>query len=369
LALQFLTGLDAVLVVEELDPVIEKALTYVAGKYHLPVTIHGKLDGALPSAGERSVDELLDVLPHYFGNTRCVAQTTEQNAMLASMQNEMQASLSVTQASVQDQSGSAESLPLPALPPRPPVLCAGCPHRASFYAVKHAVALVNSKHKATGSNPLTPIYCGDIGCYTLGNAAPLHTTDTCLCMGAGITMAQGLARVNENVVCFAFAGDSTFFASGMTGVVNAVYNGADVIVVILDNRLTAMTGGQPHPGIGKTIVGTPAPALSIEAILEAMGVNVAVINPLDLGAAIGATEAAIEQKGVRGIIFRAPCVSLVKGCTALAVEPSRCIGCTKCVNQLGCPALSMRDGKARVDASLCNGCSLCAQLCPVTAIS
>jgi indolepyruvate ferredoxin oxidoreductase alpha subunit len=213
------------------------------------------------------------------------------------------------------------------------------------------------------------IYCGDIGCYTLGNAAPLYMTDTCLCMGAGITMAQGLARVNHDTHCFAFVGDSTFFASGMTGVANAVYNGANIILVVLDNSLTAMTGGQPHPGIGKTITGTPAPKLSIEGILTAMGVPVTIADPLQLEAAQRAVKEAMTATGVRAIIFRSPCVSLIPSGAALTVTKETCIGCNKCIKDLGCPAISFNDGKAKIDTVLCNGCGLCAQVCPTAAIS
>ena len=135
------------------------------------------------------------------------------------------------------------TFPTPDLPVRPPVLCAGCPHRASFYAVKQAM-----KGKKT-------VYCGDIGCYTLGNAMPLDMTDTCLCMGADITMAQGFYHNEPDRHCFSFIGDSTFFASGITGVVNAVYNQAKQTICILDNSTTAMTGHQPHPGTGLTMMG------------------------------------------------------------------------------------------------------------------
>lgn len=206
LALSFLDGLEEVLVLEELDPVIERELTYLCGKHHLNVTIKGKLTGDMPNAGELSVEIARDRIGHY---------------------------LDLPESSVPSLKD------LPTLPVRPPVLCAGCPHRASFYAVKQAM-----KGKKA-------VFSGDIGCYTLGNAAPLDMVDTCLCMGAGITVAQGLHRVEPDAVNFSFIGDSTFFASGLTGVVNAVYNDADIVLIVLDNSTTAMTGHQPHRARGR----------------------------------------------------------------------------------------------------------------------
>jgi indolepyruvate ferredoxin oxidoreductase alpha subunit len=344
LAKEFLETVDTVLVAEELDPVIEDALITITGKYHLNVKILGKRTGHMPTAGENTTEAIISALSAYLGSDSVPISETDS----------LPESTTAYQQEDTKQPAKCEAPPLPV---RPPVLCAGCPHRASFYAVKSAV----KNEKA--------IYCGDIGCYTLGNAAPLYMTDTCLCMGAGITMAQGLARVNHDTHCFAFVGDSTFFASGMTGVANAVYNGANIILIVLDNSLTAMTGGQPHPGIGKTITGAPAPKLSIEGILTAMGVSVTVADPLRLDNAKQAVKEAMTATGVRAIIFRSPCVSLIPGKTALTVQKESCIACTKCIKDLGCPAISFSEGKAKIDTVLCNGCGLCAQICPTGAIS
>jgi indolepyruvate ferredoxin oxidoreductase alpha subunit len=343
LAKEFLETVDTVLVAEELDPVIEDALITITGKYHLNVKIFGKRTGHMPTAGENTTEAITAALSSYLGN-----ESSRKDTLLQTL------SSTVNLLTDANQPAKCEAPPLPV---RPPVLCAGCPHRASFYAVKSAV----KNEKA--------IYCGDIGCYTLGNAAPLYMTDTCLCMGAGITMAQGLARVNRDTHCFAFVGDSTFFASGMTGVANAVYNGANIILIVLDNSLTAMTGGQPHPGIGKTITGAPTPKLSIEGILTAMGVPVTVADPLRLETAKQAVIEAMTATGVRAIIFRSPCVSLIPGKTALTVQKESCIACTKCIKDLGCPAISFTESKAKIDQVLCNGCKLCAQICPTHAIS
>jgi indolepyruvate ferredoxin oxidoreductase alpha subunit len=214
------------------------------------------------------------------------------------------------------------------------------------------------------------VFCGDIGCYTLGNAPPLDMVDTCLCMGAGITIAQGIFRAEPDMTAFAFAGDSTFFASGITGVVNAVYNKNDIIFVVLDNRITAMTGGQTHPGLGETLMGEPAPALSIPAILEAIGVKTRVADPLDLQAAVDAVTAAAGETGVRAIVFESPCVNLAGAkSAALTVDADKCKSCGLCVSELGCPALKRADGKAEIDAALCPGCGLCSRVCPFGAIS
>ena len=201
LAAQFLDGLDEVLCLEELDPVIERELTYICGKYHLPVKILGKLTHDTANAGE---------------NTRDSVDTYIRTFL---------------DLPVKEQPKLTD---VPPLPVRPPVLCAGCPHRASFYAVKKAM-----QGRKT-------IFCGDIGCYTLGNAMPLDMVDTCLCMGAGLNIAQGVEKIEPDTACFAFVGDSTFFASAITGVVNAVYNQANMTLVVLDNSTTAMTGHQPH---------------------------------------------------------------------------------------------------------------------------
>ena len=325
LAVEFLTGLDEVLCVEELDPVIERALTYVCGKYGLKVNIRGKLTGDIPPAGENNVDIVKAAVNRFLG------ETAEDDAKL---------------------------LEPPPLPVRPPVLCAGCPHRASFYAVKQAM-----KGQKT-------VYCGDIGCYTLGNAQPLDMCDTCLCMGAGINIAQGIYHIEPDTKCFAFVGDSTFFASGITGVVNAFYNQADLTLIVLDNSTTAMTGHQPHPGTGVTAMGQIVEKVSIEAVLRAIGLTtVETVDPLDHKPAVETVKRAAAQPGVKAVIFRSPCVAVTKPKGRSKVNADKCVGCRRCIKELGCPGLTFRDGKAVIDDSLCTGCTLCEQICPVSAIS
>lgn len=326
LALEFLEGLEEVLVLEELDPVIERELVYLCGKHHLSVTIRGKMTGDTKQAGENSVESIRKDIAGFLGLPQ--PQASQQAAP-------------------------------PPLPIRPPVLCAGCPHRASFYAVKQAM-----KGKKA-------VFSGDIGCYTLGNAQPLDMVDTCLCMGADVTIAQGIHRVEPDTINFSFIGDSTFFASGIPGIINAVYNGTDIVLVVLDNSTTAMTGHQPHPGTGKTMMGEITEKVSIEKILTAIGVRqVTVANPFELKEAVAAVKSLAEEKGVKTIIFRSPCIALQKPARILKVQPERCIGCKRCIRELGCPALVVTpEGKAAIESSLCYGCGLCAQVCPATAFA
>ncbi|MEY8282728.1 indolepyruvate ferredoxin oxidoreductase subunit alpha [Lachnospiraceae bacterium 50-23] len=330
LAVQFLTGLSEVLVLEELDPVIEKELVYLAGKYHLPVTVKGKLTGDTKNAGENSVEsvcgDMARFLPEYEINREETGEGEETDDM-------------------------------PELPLRPPVLCAGCPHRASFYAVKEAVG----RRKA--------VYSGDIGCYTLGNARPLDMVDTCLCMGADVTIAQGIHIIEPDTVNFSFIGDSTFFASGITGVINAVYNGTDIVLVVLDNSTTAMTGHQPHPGTGVTMMGDVTQSISIEKVLEGIGVKrIVTADPLNLAEAVKAVEDVMEEKGVRAVIFRSPCIAVAKDSSSYMVEESRCTSCARCIRKLGCPAITRKEGRVYIEPSLCFGCGVCTQVCKFEAI-
>ena len=341
LAEEFLKSHEQIVVFEELDPVIEENLIKIAGNARVNCQIRGKLDGTVPEAGELSVEIIKGIL-------ESLSLSGDNNVSFPTMTHDVKT---------------------PDLPVRPPVLCAGCPHRGSFYAVKQAM-----KGKKT-------VYCGDIGCYTLGNAMPLDMTDTCLCMGADITMAQGFYHNEPDRYCFSFIGDSTFFASGITGVVNAVYNQAKQTICILDNSTTAMTGHQPHPGTGVTMMGEIVEKISIEKILEAIGVKpVITVNPFDQKAAIDAVKTASETPGVSAIIFKAPCIAIAQKVGwekphAMAVDTNKCIGCRKCINELGCPALSVsltKNSKGKqlveIDKSLCTGCGLCSQVCPVQAI-
>lgn len=323
---EFVQDLHDIIVFEELDHVLEDEFLKLAGQTHAAYTVHGKLTGETTTRGENTTDDIAAQiiafmqLPLSLEGRGMVAQTS--------------------------------------IPARPPVLCAGCPHRGSFMAVKIALAMMGKKREG--------VYCGDIGCYTLGNAKPLQTVDTCLCMGAGITIAQGITAVDPERKAVAFVGDSTFFASGMTGVANAVYNGHDITLVVLDNATTAMTGSQPHPGTGITLMGEQRKPLSIDAVLQALGVEKIIhANPLKARDAIEAARDAIECEGPSAVIYESPCTALIAPQAPVEYNEDACTHCTKCVSRLGCPALSWdrENRRPRIDASLCTGCGLCAELC------
>lgn len=323
--LDALKDVDEVICLEELSPYIENQLYRLIGMHHLNVDVYGKRSGHVPVAGENNTDMIAGILADYLGLDKT--------------------------------SDIIDTADAPKLPIRPPVLCAGCPHRASFYAVKKAM-----KGKKA-------YFCGDIGCYTLGNAMPLDMVDTCLCMGAGITMAQGFHWVEPDAETFAFVGDSTFFASGMTGVVNALYNDANMTLCVLDNSTTAMTGHQPHPGTGRNMMGDIVEKIDIVKVLEGMGVaKILVVNPLDLDKAVAAVTECSNTRGVKAIIFKSPCVAITKP-SGKAYIGDNCIQCKKCINEIGCPALIIKDNKVAIDEALCTGCGLCAHICPVVAIT
>ena len=245
----------------------------------------------------------------------------------------------------------------PAVPGRPPMMCSGCPHRGMYYTlVKNKITVI-----------------GDIGCYTLGAVAPLNALDSTLCMGASVSGIHGFnaARGSETEKkTVAVIGDSTFMHSGMTGLVNIAYNATNSTVIILDNSITGMTGHQQNPTTGYNIKGDPAAKVDLEALCKALGINrVRVVDPYDLKACEDAVleELAAEEPSV--IISRRPCVLLkyVKPKTPLKVDTDKCRGCRKCM-KMGCPSISFKDGKARIDQTLCIGCGVCEQLCAFGAI-
>lgn len=243
------------------------------------------------------------------------------------------------------------------VPVRPPVMCAGCPHRGLFYCL--------SKNKVTVS--------GDIGCYTLGASAPLSAMDTTICMGASISALHGFNKARGEEAeksTVAVIGDSTFMHSGMTGLVNIAYNSTNSTVIILDNSITGMTGHQQNPTTGKNLKGDPAAAVNLEELCKAIGIKrVRVVDPYNLAE----TEAAIKEElaapEASVIISRRPCALLkyVKHKPALKVVNDKCKGCKMCL-KLGCPAISVRDGKAVIDHTQCVGCGICTEVCKFGAI-
>ncbi len=244
----------------------------------------------------------------------------------------------------------------PDLPPRPPSMCPGCPHRGMLWALKRNKCFI----------------AGDIGCYTLGFLPPLSAIDTCLCMGAGINHAHGMATVfgpgKEKIA--AVIGDSTFYHSGITGLLNLAYNKGAALIVILDNSTTAMTGSQDHPGTGITVRGERTVNLDLENLVRALGIEwVRTVDPYDVKQARKDVKEALAFEGPSVIISKAPCVLLksrkVPG-RALTVDADVCTGCKVCIG-LGCPAIEFRDEKAHINET-CVGCGVCADLCAPGAI-
>ncbi len=234
------------------------------------------------------------------------------------------------------------------VPARPPVMCAGCPHRGVFYVLNKLKLTVN----------------GDIGCYTLGAVPPLAAVDTCVCMGASIGMAHGFKKASDgeshNV---AVIGDSTFLHSGVTGLINAVYNQSGITLLILDNSTTGMTGHQQHPATGKNLKGEPAPVVLLDELVKACGVNdLQIVDAYDVKAVEKAVRSATASKEVSVIIAQRPCALLDKS-PKVAVQVKDCKNCGLCM-KLGCPAISRDERGIRIDTNQCTGCGVCANVCP-----
>ncbi|MBR6302713.1 MAG: 4Fe-4S binding protein, partial [Lachnospiraceae bacterium] len=244
-----------------------------------------------------------------------------------------------------------------AIPGRPPVMCAGCPHRGLFFTLK--------QNKCT--------VLGDIGCYTLGAVPPLSTIEMTLCMGASISALHGFNKVGGEETekkTVAVIGDSTFMHSGMTGLANIAYNQTNSTVIILDNSITGMTGHQQNPTTGYNIKGDPAGKIDLEALVKAMGIErVRVVDPYNLEECdrVIKEELAVSEPSV--IISRRPCALLkyVKHNGPLKCDREKCVGCKSCM-RIGCPAISMKDGKVVIDETLCVGCGVCTQLCKFGAL-
>ncbi|MFI5383226.1 MAG: indolepyruvate ferredoxin oxidoreductase subunit alpha [Methanosarcina thermophila] len=338
--LSFLRGIDRLIVAEELDPYLEEQVLQLIGKAHLPVDVYGKKNGFFPVSGEYNVDLVIDSI----------------NDSLAAFGESLRLSHA---------SPAISREKLPPLPIRAPTLCAGCMHRTVFYAFKQAAKQLKKEAQ------IDTIFSGDIGCYTLGNAYPLNMVDTCLCMGAGISIAGGLFRTNPKAKHVAFIGDSTFFHSGIPALVNVVYNGADITLAVLDNRTTAMTGHQPHPGIGLTALGSASKAIEIADVVRSCGVEfVKTVNTLEADSLVNCVKAAKEAMNFKGpsvIVFKGRCAGITKSDRYYRIKSEDCTGCGFCIKELGCPAISLDSDKPVINDS-CIGCGLCAQICPSEAI-
>ncbi len=321
---KLLKNVSTVLVVEELEPVVEEQIKILQSEAGMKKRIRGKSSRHLPREGELTFDLVRAAI------ARLTGKRVKNDIPLQKV-----------------------------LPPRPPVMCAGCPHRATFYAMRDAF----------GWNAVFP---SDIGCYTLG--VQLGTVDTTLCMGSSPSLAAGIYFAGEKASIAASIGDSTFLHNGITGLMNAVYNKARFTLVILDNLTTGMTGHQPHPGIGVTVTGERTWQVSFEAIARACGAGfVEVIDPYDLKNAREVFTRAKEYEGVSVVISRQPCVITakrmgIKRKNKFGVSED-CNGCRKCVT-LGCPAAEFRDSDKRAFINdQCFGCGVCAQICPSNAIA
>ncbi|BCV20998.1 indolepyruvate ferredoxin oxidoreductase subunit alpha [Moorella sp. Hama-1] len=320
LVLDYLSRVEKVLVVEEQEPIVEDQVINLAWRHHLPVQVAGKHNGYLRREGEFNVPIVTAALARFLDI---------------------------------EPEGRPSRTGAPPLPARPPLFCAGCPHRGSFYAFK----------KAAGERKV--IFTGDIGCYTLGAAPPLAAMDTCLCMGAGLGLAQGLVRVQPDTRLVAFVGDSTFFHAGLPPLVNAVHQQTPMVVVVLDNETTAMTGHQPHPGLAED---AGRRKVDIDGVARACGVEtVLTADPLNLEETLAVARQALAAPGPALVILRHPCPQIVKPTGRYQVDTTACTGCQTCINELGCPAL-MPAGDAVQITATCTGCGLCRQVCPVAAI-
>jgi indolepyruvate ferredoxin oxidoreductase alpha subunit len=344
LVIKLLNSVKEVLVAEELDPFVELHVKAIAGEHNIPVKIHGK--DLLPRIGELSTRKVTEAIAK-LNNSK----TPVDFASIDKLEQET----------------------APLLPWRPPALCPGCPHRASHYAIRVA----SRKVAREMGKEVKPIYPGDIGCYTLAYNPPQEAIDTTICMGGSFGIANGLAHVVDAPIV-AHLGDSTFFHAGIPPLVNAVYNKANITMVILDNSATAMTGFQPHPGTGYTAMGDETVMLKPEEISRACGVKfVEVVDPLNLKEAIETLEKAIRFPGPAVVVSRRLCAIIEQRekkkrkeeTIPYYVDQDKCNGkCNACIELLGCPALIKEVTKTVIDGSLCTGCGLCAQVCPYQAI-
>jgi len=317
--LDFMKKHKKIIVVEEMEPIVETEAKNIAQEEKLDIKIHGK-----------------DILPRYY------EYSTMQFAGAIGK-------LLGKDVKINDVDVSSYMVP------RPPVLCPGCPHRASYYALKKAVP--------------EGIYPSDIGCYTLAALPPLSAVDTCVCMGGSIGVSCGLSKALKDKKIIATIGDSTFFHTGIPAMVNGVYNKDDFTIFLLDNRTTAMTGHQPHPGTGKTATGKDTVMLYPEKIAESMGVFTKVVDPYNLDETIKALKEAVNHRGVSMVVARRECVLLKKTkAKPYYIDEEKCIKCFTCVNKLGCPAIVKDGDRVYIDEKFCTGCGVCAQICPVQAI-
>lgn len=326
----FLKGCKKVLVVEEGEPYMEEAVKAFAQEKGLTMPIRGK--------GEDLFSRLYEFDPAMV--RKCIARFFDADSPAPK---------------------SIDLSNIPELPQRPPNLCAGCSHRATFYAVKKA------------AEGLETIYPTDIGCYTLGFLPPLGMGDFLICMGSSVGTSCGFSKVTDNKV-ISFIGDSTFFHSGIPGLVNAVFNNHNFTLVILDNGITAMTGHQPNPGVDMGNFNLSGYGrIVIEDVVKALGVqHITIIRPYRIKKSIEAIKEALNFKGVSVVIAKEMCTLYSKSLKKPTGKPfyisEKCKNHRNCVNDLACPAFFIKDNRVHIDPVMCAGCSVCAQICPENAI-
>jgi indolepyruvate ferredoxin oxidoreductase, alpha subunit len=327
---KFLARVDKVLVVEELETIMEEAVRAAAQRIGRQIPIEGKGQGLLTRLYEYEPARVKKSIAQYFDLPYRKKEPVE----------------------VAD---------LPVLPGRPPNLCPGCPHRSTFYAVK----------KVAGEEAIYPT---DIGCYTLGILPPLSVADFVICMGSSVSSAAGFSRVTDKPV-IAFIGDSTFFHSGITGLINAYHNNHRFTLIILDNGTTAMTGHQPHPGVDSSLLGRSNNQVSIESLVKGIGIKmVTVVNPKKVKETMEAVKKSLAFEGVAVIISQEICPLYARRvlppskAKTFTVNESRCKNHRDCVNLFACPAFYIEKERVKINESLCIGCAVCAQVCPEHAI-
>ncbi|MGB7968333.1 MAG: indolepyruvate ferredoxin oxidoreductase subunit alpha [Methanobacterium sp.] len=330
LVLKFIKDLETVVIVEEVDPIMENEVLSIIGKNGLNKIVHGKLDGTLPMIYEYSPNIIINAMEKVLDKNLIKYDANESQIKL---------------------------------PERPPTLCPGCPHRAAYFSVKRAAKLLKLEDV---------IYPTDIGCYTLGVSSPYNAADYLLSMGSSIGTSCGFSKAtNQSIV--SFIGDSTFFHAGIPPLINAVHNKDRFVLVILDNRTTAMTGGQPNPGLPVDGMGLESPEISIEEIVKAIGVQfLRTINPLNVKKSQQTFKEALEFDGVSVVISKHPCMLIKKVKPSdkfLEVNQDKCDACSVCLEELSCTAIfTDEDGTVHIDPQLCNKCNVCVQVCPEKAI-
>ncbi len=319
----FLKNVEKVIIVEELEPIMENEIKIIARNNNINVKIYGKGFEKFKRIYEYNPDIVYSTLSSFFG-IKYEAKEIKTNAA-----------------------------------PRPPILCPGCPHRATYYAVKQVA-------------PPDTIYPTDIGCYTLGVLPPYETADFLLCMGSSAGSAGGFSKATGKKV-IAFIGDSTFFHAGLPALINAIHHNHNFTLAILDNSTTAMTGHQPHPGNAIDGMGNEATAIDIASIVKGIGVkHVEVVNPYNLKATKEAFKRALEYNGLSVVVAKAPCILLDlrrrKKRITFEVDQDKCTKCDICINDFACPAFYRDGDKIKINDSLCTGCGFCVQVCPEKAI-